>query len=73
MFDNRQLYSFTTTTRLRTLRLSATGPRTLAALIATTSGSGAGSFIRIYKFYKVNNIQLDLNPALGYGFKPAFP
>ncbi len=58
---------------LRTLRLSATGPRTLATLIATTATSGAGSFIRIAKYYKRNNLRLEINPALGYGFKPAFP
>ena len=72
---SRSLYSFTptTTTRLRTLRLSATGSRTLATLIATTAGSGGGSFQRIFKYYKLNNIPLKLNPSLAYGFKPSFP
>ena len=71
MFDRS--YPFTSTTRLRTLRLSATGSRTLATLIATTAGSGGGSFLRIYKYHKSNNIPLELNPGLRFSFKSGFP
>lgn len=42
---------------LRTTRLSATGPRTLLTLIATTDG-GAGGIRRVYKFER------SLNPSL---------
>lgn len=44
-------------TGLRTTRLSATGPRTLLTLIATTDG-GAGGIRRVYKFER------NLNPLL---------
>ena len=42
---------------LRTTRLSATGPRTLLTIIASTDG-GAGGNRRVYKFEK------NLNPSL---------
>ena len=44
------IYSaFWPNTALRTTRLSATGPRTLATLIASSDG-GAGSARRLFKF-----------------------
>ena len=48
--SNSNLYSaFWPNTALRTTRLSATGPRTIATLIASSDG-GAGSARRVYKF-----------------------
>ena len=44
------------TGNLRTLRgqSSTAGSRTIGSILANSSGSGAGSFTRIYYFYKKN-------------------
>jgi hypothetical protein len=44
------------TGNLRTLRgqSSTAGSRTLGSILSNSSGSGAGSFARIYSFYKRN-------------------
>ena len=48
--SNSIIYSsFWPNTALRTTRLSATGPRTIATLIASSDG-GAGSSRRLFKF-----------------------
>ncbi len=54
LFNQRLPMSSGRFTAIRTLRLSATGPRTIASIISSSVG-GAGSSRRILKYYVQND------------------
>jgi|LauGreDrversion4_2_1035121.scaffolds.fasta_scaffold09331_3 hypothetical protein len=51
-------------TSLRTLSLSATGPRTIHSILSTTAHPGKGCYKRIYLFDKMHPENIDPSKAI---------